>query len=155
MRHVALVPIVLAGALLPGCSGSDSRQAEALTGPHQGSLVKLPDGRGYAEILDLDPGKGRSSSRGDTPSQVAVYFLATDGKGPTTGSASGVAVELTIATGQPPRVVPLDAAPDATDPAGKARFLSKPGVYHLSESTGDLIASLDGQAIKVPFDGLR
>ena len=153
MRHVALVLIVLAISLLAGCSGSSDRQAEALTGPHQGTLVKLPDGRGYAEILDL--GKERSSSRGDAPSQVAVYFLAADGKGSATGSASGVAVELTIVTGRPAKVVPLESSPDAADPAGKARFLSKPGVYRLSESTGDLVASLDGQAIKVPFDGVR
>jgi hypothetical protein len=148
--------VVALGMVAIGCSGSSSvSDIDKRPGPHQGTLVKLPSEQGYAEVLNDAAGKGRPSGRQAAASQVIVYFLDPDLKGPSPATPSNVVVDLSILTGKPPESVALEPAPEANDPLGKKRFVSKAGTYQLAGVHGELSASLDGQPFKGEFNAMR
>jgi hypothetical protein len=147
---------LLGSLALAGCSGSSSIPATSQdrVGPHQGVLVELPDGAGYAEILNSQANDRRSSGRGRPPTQVLVYLLSPDLNSPATTTATDASVKLTLVTNQP-MSVPLEPSPEAGDPLGKNRLASKPGPYHLPDVHGELSATLDGRPFSAEFDGSR
>ena len=155
MRNRLWCFVVLA-AFATGCSGSSRvGDLDKRLGPHQGTLVKLPAEQGYAEILNDAAGKGRSSGRQAAASQILVFFLDPDLKGPSPASPSNVVVNLSILTGKPPESVALEPAAEANDPLGKKRFASRPGNYQLAGMHGELSASIDGQPFTAGFDAIR
>jgi hypothetical protein len=150
--------VLLGGIGLAGCSGSTQvAKPDERIGPHQGTLLKLPEDRGYAEVVNAgQAAKGRSAPRqGGTQSQIVVYFLDRELKAPSAVSPSNVVVKLTIVTGKPAEAVSLDAAPEVGDPLGGKRYASKPGAYQLSSAHCELSATLDGQPFNAEFDPLR
>jgi hypothetical protein len=147
--------LVTLGGLALGCSGSSGGGTDRKFGPHQGTLVKLPNDQGYVEILNEIQAKGRSLGRQGSADQVIVYFLDRELKGPSSASPSGVNVKLSIVTGKPAESVALEPAAEAKDPFGKKRFASKAGAYQLAGVHGELSATLDGQPFSAEFDALR
>jgi hypothetical protein len=110
----------------------------------------LPQNRGFAELLNGEKGK---STRNSPRVTVVVYFLQPDMRTPLSSLPTNVQVK--ILAGRDVIMVPLAAEPDANDAVGKARFESKPGAYRISERAGDLIATIDGQSVSIPFRGPR
>lgn len=156
MRKTFRCAVAVAFALAAGCSDQPKTAAPGeRLGPHQGTLVKLPGEAGYAEVLNAEQARGRASGRQGAPAQLVVYFLDPELKAPSSASASGVVVKLSIATGQPPVNVALEPAAGAADPLGAKRFASKPGAYHLGGVHGELAATVDGQPFSAEFDGVR
>lgn len=140
-------------AMLPlGCSEQGAIQAgpNDRVGPHRGVLVALPNDQGYAEIFNSPQRRGRGTGR--APTQVVVCFLNNDLTSPAAATPSGVSVKLTVTT-DTPVTVSLDAAPEAGDPLGKNRFISKSGPYELSDAHGELTGTLGGQPFSGEFDG--
>jgi hypothetical protein len=148
--------LLLLGGIGPGCSGP-GRGAESVAhlGPHQGTLVKLPEGLGYAEVLNAGPDKGRSAGRQQGQTQLIVYFLAPELQAPAAVAASNVVARLSVATGRPPETVALEPAPESGDPLGAKRFVSKTGNYHLSSAHAELSATIDGRPFAAEFDAVR
>ncbi len=147
------VALVL-GTVSLGCSGSPTvAKPEERIGPHQGTLIKLPNDQGYAEVVDASQTKGRPA-RG-APTQIVAYFLDSELKGPSTVAPSGVIVKLSIVTGKPAESITLEPAAEAGDPLGKKRFASKAGPYQLAGVHGELSATIDGQPFNAEFDALR
>jgi hypothetical protein len=156
--HKGLRPllVLLGGIGLAGCSGSTQvANPDKRIGPHQGTLLKLPEGKGYAEVLEAGQSKGRAAARQGAQAQILVYFLDAELKAPASVSPSGVVVKLTIVTGKPAETVTLEAAPEVSDPLGGKRFASKPGIYQLTSVHGELSATLDGQPFSAEFDAIR
>jgi hypothetical protein len=148
--------ILLVGIGLAGCSSSNpAANPDKRLGPHQGTLLKLPEAKGYAEVVSAGEARGRSASRQGAQTQIVVYFVDPELKAPAAVSPSGVVVKLTIATGKPPEVVSLEAAPEVSDPLGGKRYASKPGNYQLTSAHGELNATLDGQPFSAEFDAMR
>jgi hypothetical protein len=156
MRKGFLHLLVALSGLSLGCSGSSSvGVAEKRFGPHQGTLVKLPNDLGYAEVLNEGQDKGRSASRQGAATQVVVYFLDPELQGPSAASPSAVNVKLTVVTGKPGEAISLEPSPGADGAVGKKRFASKAGSYQLAGVHGELSATLDGQPFSAEFDALR
>jgi len=118
-------------AALAGCGGPAIPAGTAT--PHDGTLVVLPDGRGFAEILKRpDPSKeGRA--------QVVIYFL--DGSRKPMNPAP-TAARLTL---QAAGAKPLDLQPAADS------SLESPGFADTGEVAGKLSATIEGKEISVPI----
>jgi hypothetical protein len=115
-------------------------------------LVELPGDKGFAEITNSQPEKGRGSAQGRPPTQVIVYFLGRDLKARSPAMVSGVSVQLTTVTDRP-ETLALEPSPGSRDPLGEARFASKSGPYYLTNSQGELSATVDGQPFRATFEG--
>ena len=144
-----LLPFLAAG--LAGCGESlppqPERPANATTvGPHDGVAFALPQGVGYAEFVNEPPPGDRDSA----PTSVVVYFLGPDAKSSLNPSPSEVKIRIDSRSKRGQSMA-LKLMPKADDPAGSARFTSTPGPYRLDEVRGELIATLDGKPITVPF----
>jgi hypothetical protein len=115
-------------------------------GPHEGMAYALPEGQGYAEVVNEPPVEERGVK---TPTSIVVYFLGGDAKSPST--LTPTEVKFVVNPGKnDTKTIPLKAEPKAGDPASGNRFVSEPGPYRLSELRGELLATVGANAIKVP-----
>jgi hypothetical protein len=154
----ALLSVVLLA--LVGCNSSEPVSEGALPpGPHRGTIVRLPDDKGFAEILNEPPVEDR---RNPTPTAIVAYFLKSDSKTPLETMPTAVAFAMasggrgsrgkqTTAT----QAIPLSPEPKSDDPSGTARFASKVGPYLLEAVRGTLSATIDGQKLDIQFSGGR
>jgi hypothetical protein len=131
----------------------------AVSPPHHGTLIPLPDDRGLVELVNEPEVTDR---RNPEPTSIVAYFLRIDGKEPLVPAPEDVS--FTIAAGAARGVssrkesgerIPLSAQPKSDDPLGAARFASKLGQYALSGIRGTLSAKVGGQEISSTFGGSR
>lgn len=153
MRPRLLAPLVTAAAVLAGCGSQPSPQPPAVTrGPHDGSTIRLPGEKGFVELVNEPEVDARQ--RGAATSVVA-YFLQADGKSPLSPAPTDVKFEVGSEAKKAGQSVSLAAEPKSGDPAGAARFASRPGPFSLDSLRGRLTATLDGQPVSVELHGGR
>ena len=159
-KHIIIVTFAMA-SLSPGCSPTDSSATitSSPAPPHRGTMIPLPDSKGFVELLN-EPEVG--DRRNPEPTSIVAYFLEPDGKAAMTASPSDVTfvVESATASGGRSKTgsggrVELSAQPKADDPLAAARFASKPGPYDLTALRGTLSATIGGQQISSTFSGSR
>ena len=137
-RYVSgVVPALFLLLLIAGCGGSATSRSAAP--PHGGSLVDLPEGRGYVEILkQTAPGKaGRSS--------IVVYFLDPD-KNAMTPVPSAVTFKGQVTGNKPIAFKPIEGAG-----ATKAGGLASEPIADRGEIEGDLTATTGSGPVTVPI----
>jgi hypothetical protein len=146
--------------LLPGCDTPARPVAvSAVSPPHHGTLIPLPDDRGLVELVNEPEVSDRQKPE---PTAIVAYFLQIDGKASLAPAPDDVS--FTIATAAARGVntrresgerIPLSAQLKSDDPLGAARFASKLGQYALSGIRGTLSARISGQEISTTFGGSR
>jgi hypothetical protein len=154
----AVTPAVV--SVLLGCDSSTPRANVAtVAAPHHGTMIPLPDDRGFVELIN-EPEVG--DRRNPQPTSIVAYYLQADGKSPLNPAPANVNFGIDMGGGKGARgkqgsaqSVPLNAEPKADDPAGASRYASKPGPYDLTAIRGALSATIGGQEISVPFAGGR
>lgn len=131
----ALAAAVLTG--LAGCSSGTHAPTAAsragVTATHGGTLVELPDGKGFAEVgvEDVRPATKAKSGR------YVAYFIKPDGSGPLEPAPGDVTI------------TPEGGKTVALAPAG-GRFASEPGPYAPGQPFGgELSAAIAGATVKV------
>jgi hypothetical protein len=155
MRKPLVVALSFLGIGLVGCGGSPNLPAmpkDAPTvGPHGGTAFALPDGMGYAEVVNDPPPGERDRS---APTSLVVYFLQPDAK--TALSTPPTEVKVQGGTGRnTAQSVALKAEPKADDPAGASRFATPRGAYQLDEFRGELTAKAGSTPVKITIAGAR
>ncbi len=150
MEQVLLVTILVG---VSGCGGPavDPTVAASATkpAPHNGMTLVLPNGKGFAELVNEDVAK----TRGLRPNaSLVVYFLGPDKTTPLSPPPSDVSITL----GDVATLIPLPATPSKKkDAYSAARFATKVGPYNLGEQQGMLAGTLDGESFKLTFNAGR
>jgi len=129
-----------AAACAAGCGGSGPSDARGVPASHGGTVMPLPGGSGYVEILVAagSPNDAGPKSRG----RVVAYFLNTDGSGPPSPPPADVTF-----TDEAGKSYPL--TPKAGGDA--ARFETGPGAFPVGRDlSGELKATIGGQAVSTP-----
>ena len=134
-RHLTAALIL---AILAGCDGPPNPKPGPAT-PHNGSLVALPDGLGFVEILkEADPAR-----RGQ--SKVVAYFLD-----PSKNPLAAVTTVSLKSQASGGKAVDFKPAGDA-GPA-KAGAMISSSFSDRGEVEGDLTATIGGKPITVPIN---
>jgi hypothetical protein len=157
--RVCLLMLGLA-AFVPGCDSPEHPVAViALSPPHHGTLISLPDDRGLVELVNEPEVSDR---RKPEPTAIVAYFLQLDGKSSLAPAPEEVnfAIQSAGAGGARSKQnagdrIRLSAEPKADDPLGAGRFASKTGPYALTGLRGTLTATIGGQEISSTFAGSR
>ncbi len=139
-KSVCLTILSLACAIA-GCGGSP-KELPVAKAAHGGTMVTLPNGQGFAEILVNSAQVGTSGGKAQYKPVIVAYFFQSDGTSAMTSGATDVKIK--IGTGENSRVVDLKAEPKE---AGK--FASLAGEYP-EGFAGQLAANLNGEAVEVP-----
>jgi hypothetical protein len=152
MKIHKLHALLLSLSGLVGCWGDRAEvpPPQFVNGPHGGLSYRLPDDRGYAEIINEPP---ISASGGTPQTAVVVYFLGTDARTPLESKPTGVKVELDL--GRRRNTLPLSPSALAGDPSGSNRFVSKTGPYVIADARGLLTTTLDGKTFTLDFSTRR
>jgi len=143
--------IVMVG-LSFGCNSGPSTPPQVMVGPHRGTTIRLPDEKGFVELINEPEVSGRGSRE---PTAIVAYFLKSDGSSTMEPAPSDVMLVLAGAGKKGSETIPLSAEPKSDDPAGGSRFASKPGSHHLASLRGKLNAKIDGQEVSLPVSGSR
>ncbi len=158
--HVRVVTIAVAGLTL-GCAPAPTPVSATLAvGPHQGTMIRLPQEKGFVELVNEPEVSDR---RQPQPTSIVAYFLEPDSKSPLISAPSDVKFLLDGEGGKSarggakpmPQTIPLNAEPKSDDPVGSSRFASKPGPYGLASIRGTLASKIGGLEISTPFSGAR
>jgi hypothetical protein len=147
-------------AVGPGCDSPEHPVAvSAVSPPHHGTLISLPDDRGLVELVNEPEVSDR---RKPEPTAIVAYFLQIDGKSSLTPAPEEVnfAIQSAGAGGVRSKQnagdrIRLNAEPKSDDPLGAGRFASKTGPYALTGLRGTLTAKIGGQEISSTFAGSR
>lgn len=124
-----------------GCQQSALVSSSAEGPPHGGYLITLPDGKGYAELVNKAASQPAGARR--PSSTITVYFLQSDLKTPMSPAPTNVSLGIEGSAGT--QNVALSHADEAT-------FSSKPGQYGGGqELSGTLSATVGGTSITTPF----
>jgi hypothetical protein len=152
--------IVGLAALVPACDSPGHPVAvSAVSPPHRGTLITLPDDRGLVELVNEPEVNDR---RNPEPTAIVAYFLQIDGKSALVPAPENV--NFAIASGGARGVrskqdagdrISLTSQPKADDPLGGSRFTSKTGPYALTGLRGTLSVRIGGQEISSTFGGSR
>ncbi len=147
--------------LLAGCGSSDlSSSSPVVKGTHSGTAIRLPDEKGFVELVNEPPVVDR---RNPQATSIVAYFLKADGKSAMSPTPTDVSFQIDPdarskqrgkATGNS-STVGLSAEPKADDPTSASRFTSKTGPYDLAGIRGTLKAKINGEDISAPFMGAR
>ncbi len=90
--------------LSPGCSSTDSSVTitRSPAPPHRGTMIPLPDSKGFVELLNEPEVSDR---RNPEPTSIVAYFLEPDGNAPMSAAPSDVIfiVESAAARGGAPQ----------------------------------------------------
>jgi hypothetical protein len=128
--------------VIAGCGGFSPKELPVAKSAHGGTMVPLPDDRGFAEILVESGPVGKKGDPTKIKPKIVAYFFQSDG---TTAMSEGPAdVKIKLGADESGRVV--DLAPDQKE-AGK--FASAAGDYP-DGFAGQLETSINGTAVKVP-----
>jgi hypothetical protein len=138
--------------LISGCDSSTAPSPVVVLGPHHGTTIRLADDKGFVELTNEPEVKDRRSKE---PTSIVAYYLQTDTKSPLDPPPTDVNFVIQGTPKNGSQTVPMAAETKADDPAGPARFASKPGPYPLSAIRGTLNAKLGGQEISTSFAGDR
>jgi hypothetical protein len=155
MRKPLAVVITLLGAGLAGCGGSPTLppmpKDAPVVGPHQGTAFALPDGLGYAEVVNEPKADERDRK---APTALVIYFLGPDAKAPL--ATPPTELKLHGSTGRnTAQSIALKAEPKPDDPAGAGRFITPRGPYQLEEFRGELTAKAGSAPVKIAIGGVR
>ncbi|MDG3006118.1 hypothetical protein [Paludisphaera mucosa] len=149
-RHVLLV----CALATIGCGGTTAPPAAYVAdnvGAHGGLLVPLPKDRGFGEVLSKPLPKATAKADG----VLAVYFLSPEKSAALTPPPSAAALKIKMPGQEAPLDVPLKLQADAKDPVGGSLFTSAPGLFSLDQLFGDLIVTVDGESVTIPFEKHR
>jgi hypothetical protein len=142
VKNIYRPVLVLACAAVAGCGGGSPKELPVAKSAHGGTIVTLPNDRGFAEILvDSESAKDRAR-KAQVKSRLVAYFYQSDGSSALSPDPTDVKIQ--IGMGGDGRLV--DLAKESKE-AGK--FASAAGAYP-DGFAGQLRASLDGQAVEVP-----
>ena len=138
MRRPTLATLAFAG-LLMGCGGAPQTQPTP-PAPHNGAIVPLADGKGFAELVTTTPTKKDAAK-----SEFTVYFLGPDRATPL--APAPTSASLTLNTGKGDQTVNLNPVGDA--------FVSAPAPSVLGgrDPSGTLNVQVDGKATTIPLGG--
>ena len=149
----AVGPFALLNGCGPGRVESKPLSVATIPGPHGGTAIPIEGGIGYCEARLEQVGKvGRNEPR---ESELAVYFLGSDGKTSLTTLPSEVSASLMASVNSSDRhskTMPLVSKPKSADSAGAARFATEPGRYAEDSIRGRLNVVIDGKSIKIPLN---
>jgi len=124
------LPIALIAAALAGCEPAGPRGV--LSAPHGGTLIDLPEGKGFVEVLRRDaPGKPGGS-------RVVLVFLDAVRR-PMVAPPASATLKLRTDAGKSIDLKPTDPA----DPDGPAALASPP--LPAGEIEGQVTATVDGK----------
>jgi hypothetical protein len=155
-----LAALMVAAVLVAGCDAPQSPVAvTAVSPPHHGTIITLPDDRGLVELVNEPEVSDR---RNPEPTAIVAYFLQKDGKAPLSPSPDDVNFTIAPSAERGGRSkpdsgdrIPLKVEPNSGDPLGAGRFASKLGPYALTGIRGKLTAKIGGQEISSEFGGSR
>ncbi len=116
-----------------------------IPGPHGATSYRLPEDRGYVELLNEPAVEPRS----EEPTAIVAYFFQEGEEGASKVSASEV--QFDIEQNREQKSVPLKPSSGG----GEARFASEPGAYNLKTIRGTLRGKIDGQDFVVNISGDR
>jgi len=143
------VALALAGLSL-GCDSTPLPAPQVVLGPHHGTTIRLPGDNGFVELTNEPDVTDR---RAPEATSIVAYFLQPDCKSPLNPPPADANFVIEGTKGS--QTIPLSAEPKSDDPAGAARFASKPGPYLLSQLRGRLNAKIGGQEVSIPIAGAR
>ncbi len=109
---------------------------------HGGTLVTLPNDKGFAEILIEADNQAKKGSKARSKPRIIAYFYGSDGH--TEMNPGPTDIKLTLGKGETSRVAEL-----APDPNQAGKFSSTPNDYpdgfagHLDASVGGLPVGVD------------
>jgi hypothetical protein len=151
MRTIVTVTVLIGLGQIVGCGPRGP--AESAVPPtselHGGILVPLSDDLACVELLNAKREKKGNVFQTD----LVAYLLQPDGK--TAFAETPTSVEVKLGTPKGEQVVPLKAAPDASDPLGTCRYASAPGPFELNQTGGEVTVKLPGKTLTGKFRGPR
>ncbi len=139
-------------SLISGCDSTQAPPPAVVLGPHHGTTIRLADNKGFVELTNEPAVENR---RRDEPTALVAYFLKADTSSPLDPPPTDVNFIIDDTAKKRSQTVPMAAEPKADDPAGAARFASKPGPYQLSGIRGTLNAKFGGQEVSTSFQAGR
>lgn len=146
-RFGTSVVAIMVSAALSGCGGATPEVAPELAmaqpGLNGGTAYPIPGDFGFAEVVIERNKPGQ-------PVILAVYFLDSTGKQAITYEPSGVHAKLVIPADNAPKEAKLTSKPKPGKSDGK-RFATEPGKYDFDELHGEIIATIDGKELTIPF----
>lgn len=148
MRTHARFALLAVLMVTAGCGQSYSPPKvppRILQGPHGETAYRLPEDKGYVELLN----EPAVDARAQTPTALVAYFLQEDGETPLATAPTDVRFEVEIDRQQ--QTLPMTASGEA----GAARFETEEGPYNLAMIRGTLLGQLDGQEFAVNVSDAR
>lgn len=134
MIRMARIGTLVLMSLFTGCGGGSLTSNAGTPAPHGGSIINLPGGKGYVEVVKKDVGASKAS----VTSEVAFYFLKDMSTPYSPAPSSGT---LTIGK----KKVTLSAEGEAmVTPNG-------PPLFPKGDPDGTLSVELDGKTVNVPL----
>jgi hypothetical protein len=137
MIRIARVGCLVLSGLLAGCAGGPLTSGEGSAPPHGGSVLKLPGGKGFVEVVK----KVAASSKAAASGEISFYVLKDMNTPYTPAPSSG-----TLTVGK--KKVTLKPEGEAlVTPGG-------PSLFNGQDPDGVLSFELDGQSVSIPL-GVR
>jgi hypothetical protein len=130
--------------VVSGCEGPDPTVKQLPPPPHGGTLITLPETRGFAEVLSRSEKLAGGKDAKRPNATLTVYFLKADGTTAMNPEPTDVSIVLGPESGN--KTVPLKP-----DPSKPGAFASAPGPFSNTEVSGELKATVEGQAVSVSF----
>jgi hypothetical protein len=148
MRSAAYLLSCLLLCGLPGCAPSPSSQSNGPAASHGGTLISLPGGKGFVEIMTEESGGLGGGARQQRATQIVAYFYQNDGSTEMSPPPTDVTVKVGTADNSP--VVSLSPSAKAGEPKKSAKFASQPGPFR-EGFQGQLSAKINGEPVEAKF----
>jgi len=134
MIRMGRVGTLIIMSLFTGCGGDSLTSNPGTPPPHGGSIINLPGGKGYVEVVKKDIGSSKNSVTGE----VTFYFLKDMSTSYSPAPGTG-----TLTVGK--KKVILNAEGEAlVTPNG-------PPLFAKGDPDGTLSVELDGRTVNVPL----
>jgi hypothetical protein len=158
-RSIQFAVLVLSSSALCGCGGAPvAAKAPPAAPPHGGQFLPIPGDLGYVEILTemvnatgQAPAKTRTSYRTRPDAEIVAYFFKPDGTTVVMPPPTGVILALQDERAGT-NTVSLTPHPVPGDPTKRGRLASAAGPYADGAFSGELQATVDGQAVTIPIN---
>ncbi|MBI1324841.1 hypothetical protein GC170_16880 [bacterium] len=133
---------------IAGCGGTapveTTEVAKAQPGLNGGMAYPIPGDLGYVEVVVERTKPGQ-------PVIVAAYFLDATAKNALAADPSAVRARLVLPVEDAPKEVALTAKAKSGGKSTGKRFATEPGNFDFDELKGELLVTLDGKEVSVPF----